>query len=71
VLPHGGWGGYKNQQGERLKCTISKDRGGAARLPSASTCFAQLNLPEYGSAEELDTKLRLAVELGQEGFGLV
>ena len=39
------------------------------RLPTASTCFATLLLPEYGSSEKLARLLTLAVE-NAEGFGL-
>ena len=38
-------------------------------LPSAHTCFNQLDLPEYTSEEELKEKLLIAIREGSEGFG--
>jgi len=38
------------------------------RLPSAHTCFNQLDLPEYSSIDELKRCLLLAVHEGSEGF---
>ena len=47
-------------------------RGGpdSERLPSASTCYSLLHLPEYASREKLDAKLRAAIQ-ESEGFGLL
>ena len=42
---------------------------GADRLPSAHTCFNQLDLPDYPSEEVLRDKLVQAVREGHEGFG--
>lgn len=39
------------------------------RLPSAHTCFNQLDLPEYSSKELLKEKLFQAISEGSEGFG--
>lgn len=41
-----------------------------ALLPTAHTCFNQLDLPEYTSVEELREKLLLAIRHGAEGFGM-
>lgn len=41
------------------------------RLPTAHTCFNQLDLPEYPSAAVLKTKLLQAVEMAHEGFGFI
>jgi E3 ubiquitin-protein ligase HUWE1 len=41
------------------------------RLPSAHTCFNQLDLPDYPSEEILRQKLLLAIHEGSEGFGFV
>ena len=41
----------------------------AAALPTAHTCFNQLDLPEYKSEEEMREKLRLALKEGSGGFG--
>lgn len=38
-------------------------------LPTAHTCFNQLDLPEYSSTEELKEKLMIAIKEGGEGFG--
>ncbi len=40
-----------------------------SRLPSAHTCFNQLDLPEYESKEQLVERLRVAVNEGNVGFG--
>ncbi|CAE7191005.1 UPL2 [Symbiodinium necroappetens] len=42
---------------------------GPDRLPSAHTCFNQLDLPDYPSEEVLREKLLQAVHEGHEGFG--
>lgn len=42
---------------------------GEDRLPSAHTCFNQLDMPAYSSFEELKRNLVLAVTEAQEGFG--
>ena len=38
-------------------------------LPTAHTCFNQLDLPNYSTAEELSAKLLIAIREGNEGFG--
>jgi E3 ubiquitin-protein ligase HUWE1 len=44
--------------------------GPTSRLPSAHTCWSQLDLPEYESVDELRTKLLFAIEnCNQFGFG--
>eukprot|EP00930_Biecheleria_cincta_P024231 TRINITY_DN17362_c0_g1_i1.p1 TRINITY_DN17362_c0_g1~~TRINITY_DN17362_c0_g1_i1.p1 ORF type:complete len:3719 (+),score=933.30 TRINITY_DN17362_c0_g1_i1:1202-11158(+) len=42
---------------------------GPERLPSAHTCFNQLDLPDYPSEDVLREKLLQAVREGHEGFG--
>lgn len=37
-------------------------------LPSADTCFNVLFLPAYSSQDELENKLRIAINFGNEGF---
>ncbi len=39
------------------------------RLPSAHTCFNQLDLPEYESKETLQERLLMAIHEGATGFG--
>ena len=41
------------------------------RLPTAHTCFNQLDLPEYTSYEILEAKLKQAVREGHSGFGFI
>ena len=38
------------------------------RLPSAHTCFNQLDLPEYHSRDHLKDRLLIAIHEGREGF---
>jgi E3 ubiquitin-protein ligase HUWE1 len=38
-------------------------------LPTAHTCFNQLDLPEYPSEEVMREKLLIAIREGAEGFG--
>ncbi|KAF8060412.1 hypothetical protein N665_1217s0015 [Sinapis alba] len=63
--------GFKALQGisgpQRLQ--IHKAYGGPERLPSAHTCFNQLDLPEYPSKEQLKERLLLAIHEASEGFG--
>lgn len=39
------------------------------RLPSAHTCFNQLDLPEYENKEILRERLLMAIHEGATGFG--
>ena len=50
--------------------SIHKAYGGDNSLPSAHTCFNQLDLPEYSSEANLRSKLVMAIREGGEGFGL-
>ena len=63
--------GFKALQGisgpQRFQ--IHKAYGGGHRLCSAHTCFNQLDLPEYGTKEELRDRLLFAIREGSEGFG--
>jgi HECT-domain (ubiquitin-transferase) len=51
------------------KFQIHKAYGPSARLPSAHTCFNQLDLIEYESKEQMEDRLKLAIREGSEGFG--
>jgi E3 ubiquitin-protein ligase HUWE1 len=67
-------GGFANLQGMRgpQRMSIHRAYGDAATavpLPTAHTCFNQLDLPAYSSAVELREKLLLAIKEGSEGFG--
>lgn len=63
--------GFKALQGisgpQRFQ--IHKAYGAPDRLPSAHTCFNQLDLPEYISKEQLQERLLLAIHEASEGFG--
>ncbi|GLJ53784.1 hypothetical protein SUGI_1147870 [Cryptomeria japonica] len=63
--------GFKALQGisglQRFQ--IHKAYGSPDRLPSAHTCFNQLDLPEYPSREQLEERLLLAIHEANEGFG--
>jgi ubiquitin-protein ligase E3 A len=52
-----------------LRIVVQKNGGDSEQVPTASTCFATLLLPEYSSKEKLAKKLRTALE-HSEGFGL-
>lgn len=64
--------GFKGLIGMRgpQKFSIHRAEGGD-RLPTAHTCFNQLDLPEYGSEEVMRQKLVQAVNEAHEGFGFV
>lgn len=47
---------------------IHRAFGATDRLPSAHTCFNQLDLPEYESADQLRERLLLAIREGATGF---
>lgn len=49
--------------------SIHKSYGDTSKLPTAHTCFNQLDLPVYESREQLKDKLMLAIKEGSEGFG--
>ena len=63
--------GFKALEGMRgiQKFNIHKAFGSNMTLPSAHTCFNQLDLPEYPSEEVLKERLLFAVREGSEGFG--
>ncbi|XP_077221899.1 LOW protein: E3 ubiquitin ligase-like protein isoform X2 [Tasmannia lanceolata] len=63
--------GFKALQGisgpQRFQ--IHRAYGAPERLPSAHTCFNQLDLPEYSSKVQLQERLLLAIHEASEGFG--
>ena len=63
--------GFANLQGMRgvQRFSIHRAYGDSANLPSAHTCFNQLDLPAYSSQEDLRAKLLMAIKEGSEGFG--
>eukprot|EP00929_Paragymnodinium_shiwhaense_P022219 TRINITY_DN14246_c0_g1_i4.p1 TRINITY_DN14246_c0_g1~~TRINITY_DN14246_c0_g1_i4.p1 ORF type:complete len:4294 (+),score=1135.69 TRINITY_DN14246_c0_g1_i4:102-12983(+) len=64
--------GFKGLIGMRgpQKFSIHRAEGGD-RLPSAHTCFNQLDLPEYESEDQLRRKVVQAINEAHEGFGFV
>jgi hypothetical protein len=64
--------GFSNLQGsEGVKQFNIHKAYGSHLLPSAHTCFNQLDLPEYNSEEMTREKLLVAIREGSEGFGFV
>ncbi|KJE92552.1 Huwe1 protein [Capsaspora owczarzaki ATCC 30864] len=63
--------GFKALEGMngRQRFSVHKAFGDAYRLPSAHTCFNQLDLPEYESYEVLKERLLTAVTECSTGFG--
>ncbi|KAG0269162.1 hypothetical protein DFQ27_004558 [Actinomortierella ambigua] len=63
-------GGFSQLQGisgiQRFQ--IHKDFASSKRLPSAHTCFNQLDLPEYDTYEDLRTQLLTAISECATGF---
>lgn len=69
-VPLEGWAHLQGVSG-RQRFTITKDFGPTDRLPSAHTCFNQLDLPAYESYEDERAQLLKAITEGGTGFGLV
>lgn len=63
--------GFKALQGVSgpQRFQIHKAYGPVDRLPSAHTCFNQLDLTEYESKEQLRERLLFAMHEGSVGFG--
>ncbi|KAI9282595.1 hypothetical protein BY458DRAFT_552211 [Sporodiniella umbellata] len=62
--------GFAHLQGSSgiQKFQIHKDFGGEKRLPSAHTCFNQIDLPQYDSYESLRANLFKAINECSTGF---
>jgi len=67
-VPLEGFSALQGSDGVKI-FNIHKAFGGASQLPSAHTCFNQLDLPEYPSEEITRDKLMVAIREGSEGFG--
>lgn len=67
-VPVGGFSELQAISG-RQKFQIHKAYGDEDRLPTAHTCFNQLDLPEYSSKDRLKERLLIAIHEGKEGFG--
>lgn len=63
--------GFSQLQGMNgvQKFQIHRVSGNTMRLPSAHTCFNQLDLPEYSSADVLSERLLRAIRECSVGFG--
>lgn len=68
-VPLEGFAKLQGQNGVQL-FQIHRDYGAKDRLPSAHTCFNQLDLPEYESYEQLRDALMKAITECSTGFGL-
>jgi E3 ubiquitin-protein ligase HUWE1 len=66
-VPLGGFGQLQGVSGAQ-KFSIHLGHGGSDRLPTAHTCFNQLDLQRYDSKESLKERLMLAIHEGG-GFG--
>jgi|UniRef100_A0A7S4D375 hypothetical protein len=65
-------GGFKDLQGMHGTQKFNIHRtADTSRLPSAHTCFNQLDLPEYNTFDQLKDMLMKAVTMGHLGFGFV
>lgn len=67
-VPVGGFSELQAISG-RQKFQIHKAFGSTDRLPTAHTCFNQLDLPQYNTKEQLKERLLMAIHEGKEGFG--
>ena len=55
---------------ESMNFVIMRNGGDTENLPTSSTCFGKLMLPQYASREKLKSKLDLAIQ-NSKGFGVV
>ena len=67
-VPLEGFGTLQSMNGFQ-KFQIHRVSGNTMRLPSAHTCFNQMDLPEYSSADILSERLLRAVRECSVGFG--
>lgn len=69
-VPIEGFKGLKGMGGNISRFQIHKVYN-KELLPTAHTCLNQLELAEYDSKEIMDTKIRIALTFGKEGFGFL
>jgi E3 ubiquitin-protein ligase HUWE1 len=67
-IPLEGFSALRGMNGPQ-RFQIHRAHGGPERLPSAHTCFNQLDIPKYTSREQLRERLLLACREGHDGFG--
>jgi len=72
VVPVEGFKGLQGSRGDVCPFTLEGVRytsvPGALQLPKAHTCFNKLDLPMYPSKEILERSLKVAIDVGCEGF---
>eukprot|EP00794_Sanderia_malayensis_P006098 gene6098-6802_t len=68
-VPLQGFAALEGMNGPQ-KFQIHRDDRSTERLPSAHTCFNQLDLPAYNTFEKLNMQLLKAIQECPEGFGL-
>ena len=62
--------GFANLQGMRGPQRFSIHRAyNTSLLPTAHTCFNQLDLPAYSSLEEMRERVLVSIREGNSGFG--
>ena len=67
-VPLNGFSGLQGIRGPQ-RFSIHRSHAGPTSLPTAHTCFNQLDLPVYPSKDDLLEKLLMAINEGSEGFG--
>ena len=67
-VPLGGFANLEGMHGPQ-KFQIHRDDRSTERLPTAHTCFNQLDLPPYETYDKLREMLLIAITEGSEGFG--
>jgi E3 ubiquitin-protein ligase HUWE1 len=69
-VPLDGFAALQGMQGPQ-RFQIHRQHADDQKLPSAHTCFNQLDLHEYSSKDVLRERLMYAIENCSEGFGFV
>jgi len=67
-IPLEGFSALQGMNGVQ-KFQIHRVAGDSNRLPTAHTCFNQLDIPEYSSYEKFHERFMTAIREGSEGFG--
>lgn len=67
-VPHGGFSNLIGGGGPQ-KFTVTHTDYMPQLLPTASTCVNLLKLPEYPSQQELQQKVKVAIQCGSLGYG--
>eukprot|EP00656_Telonema_subtile_P035514 TRINITY_DN39491_c0_g1_i1.p1 TRINITY_DN39491_c0_g1~~TRINITY_DN39491_c0_g1_i1.p1 ORF type:complete len:218 (-),score=53.57 TRINITY_DN39491_c0_g1_i1:103-756(-) len=69
-VPVSGFAGLQSTRGKQCLFKLSCVDPKLYSLPRAHTCFNTIDLPMYGSKEELAKNLRLVIDMEAIGFGL-